>query len=174
MGNALIAEAIEVTSFLYLKRKEKGISAGFAKEIRRLEILYAASIIEALFLYVFKQRGESMHRVDYKDVHILPSAFQSGTSRLVVAKQIKSPKPDRELMLDNLLDFFYENGTIKKKLKQRVDTARNVRNTFHLAKSRKGIRCDAASVNAAYDAVIEMLNVAKVAIQKGPANPAKA
>lgn len=157
-----IEDAIEIASFLHLKRNERGTSKGFAIEICRMEILYAASIIEAVFLYLFKKRKEIMYKTDYKNVHTLPSVYQSATtSLLVVARQVQIPRADRELMLDNLLDFFFKKGLIKKRLKLKIDKARTVRNTFHLAKSRKGIRCNAVSVNTAYDTVIEVFSVAR-------------
>ncbi len=157
-----IEDAIEIGSFLYLKRNEKGVSKGFASEICRMEILYAASIIEAVLLYLFKKQKELLPKTDYKDIHILPGTYQSTTSsRLVIARQIQIPRLDRELMLDNLLDFFFKKGFIKRRLKLKIDRARTVRNTFHLAKSRKGIRCDAASVNAAYDTVVEVFSAAR-------------
>lgn len=158
-----IEGAIETISFLYLKRNEKGISAGFSSEIRRMEILYAASIIEAIFIYLFKKRKESIFKTEYKDVRTLPAPYH-----FVVARQIQTPKTERELMLDNLLDFFSKSGVIKKKLKWKIDTARNVRNTFHLAKSRKGIRCDTKSVNSAYDAVVEVFSVARNLLKNKP------
>ncbi len=157
-----VSDAIETTSFLYLKRNEKGVSAGFASEIRRMEILYAASIIEAVLLFLFKKRNESMTKMDYKDVHILPASYQqSAASQFVVAKQSKVLRQDRELMLDNLLDFFSEKRVIKNSLKTKIDKARRVRNTFHLSKSRKGIRCGAKAVDSANDAVIGTFAVAR-------------
>lgn len=157
-----ISDAIETTSFLYLKRNEGGVSAGFASEIRRMEILYAASIIEAVLLFLFKRRNESMTRMDYKEPHILPAKYQPNTAfQLVVAKQSKVRRQERELMLDNLLDFFAEKGIIKNSLKAKIDKARRVRNTFHLSKSRKGIRCGTKAVDSANDAVIETFTMAR-------------
>ncbi len=157
-----IENAIEITSFLNLKRNEEGTATGFAKEIRRMEILYAASIIEAILIYLFKKLGDQIHKIDYKDVYTLPNSYQLvAPSTFVLAKQIQTPRTERELMLDNLLEHFSKKGLIKKDLKSKIDTARKVRNTFHLAKSRKGIRCDAVSVNSAYDAVLGMLTVAR-------------
>lgn len=157
-----IEHAIEITSALYLKRNEKGVSKGIALEFCRMEILYAASIIEAILLYMFKSKNEKLNKLEYKEVYPLPSSYQSsGSPILVLAKQSQIPRQERELMLDNLLVFFTKNGTIKNDLKKKIDKARTVRNTFHLAKSRQGIRCDALSVNSAYDAVIDIFSVAR-------------
>ncbi len=112
-----IENSIETTSFLYLKRNEKSTSSGFAKEIRRAEILYAASIIEAVLIHLFKRRGESMSKTDYKDVVTLPSIYQSGSHPVVVARQVQIPKLGRELTLDSLLELFSKNGIIKHRLK---------------------------------------------------------
>ena len=157
-----IRESIELTSILYIKRNEKDADKWVVKEFCRMEILYAASIIEAVLLYVFKEKNFSLDRMNYKEVHILPKHFQADQDRkVVVATQIKKTAQERELMLDSLVSFFYKKKLITKTLKGRIDSVRKVRNTFHLSKSRHGIRCDADSVNTAYDTVIQVFAFAR-------------
>ncbi len=150
-----IEDALETTSFLYLQEKGGGMSEGFSRENRRMIILYSASIIEAVLLHLYKRKGFSISRVVYKKVHVLPQTYQLDLdTKLVLAKQIEEPRDDRELMLDTLLKHFVSEGVIKLPLKKKIDKAKNVRNTFHLSKSRKGIQCSAPSVESSFTAVL--------------------
>lgn len=50
-----LVEAIETISELYIIQQDPKY-AELAKEIRRVIVLYCASIIEAVFLYLYKKR----------------------------------------------------------------------------------------------------------------------
>ena len=104
-----IIDAIETISGLYLFEQDAKYALGLKKEIRRVLILYSASIIEAVLLYLYNKGKFSLSKIDYSDVRVLPNPYQFDQSfKLVIAKQIEIPKKDRELMLDVLLKFFSE------------------------------------------------------------------
>lgn len=153
-----IEEAIETNSFLYLMERDHKFDAGTSKEIRRIIILYSASIIEAILLFLYKKKKFSSQKTYYSEIHTLPTKYQQNNeSRIVIATQIKKQREERELMLDVLVDFFFDEKIINKVLKSKIDKARDIRNTFHLSKSRKGIHCGVKAVNVSNDAVLETI-----------------
>ena len=86
----------------------------------------------------------------------MPDNYQNDKNNIfVLAKKKTVAKDNRELMLDSLLKLFNDSGIISDVLKDKIDKARKVRNTFHLAKSRKGIFCGIKVVNLSFEAVLE-------------------
>jgi len=162
-----IEGAIETISFLYLFGKKFEASSGVAKEIRRVIILYSASIIEAALLFIYKRKGFAMEKLNYTNVYPLPKEYQfESNSVLVLAKQISKSKQDRDLMLDSLLKFFSDKRIIKTSLKERIDRVRNVRNTFHLSKSRKGVQCGVTSVTSSLRAAVNTILAVEAYLEK--------
>lgn len=164
-----IQVAIETSSFLFLMERDNKFDTGTSKEVRRIIILYAASIIEAILLYLYKKGKFSIEKVHYSDVYTLPSVYQlDSKSTLIVAKQFKKERHEREIMLDVLVELFFDKKIIGKSLKLKIDTARNIRNTFHLSKSRKGISCNIGIVNIANDAVLGAILVVTKYLSRNP------
>lgn len=160
-----IIDSIETVSFLYLVEKDKKYSGALGKEIRRIIILYSASIAEALLLYLYKTKNFSLTKTVYSDVSPLPDQFQlDKKARIVIAKQVKSEKNDRELMLDSLLNFFTDKKIIPSALVKKIEYAKNIRNTFHLSKSRSGIKIGATNVKHSTEAIYETLICVKKAL----------
>jgi hypothetical protein len=159
---AKIISSIFTISGLYLVEEKQRNSPELAKEIRRVIILYSAFIIEAILLFMFKKKSEKLEKIDYKDVYELPSNFQTASSyTLVVAKQVKIPKHERELMLDVLLKYYVEKGIISRNLESKIKKVKDIRNTFHLSKPRSGLRISQNDVQSASDTVYETILMAK-------------
>lgn len=153
-----IEDAIEMISVLYLLEKQEHLPQVFLKENRRIIILYSAAIIEAILLYVVKKKRWTIERTSYKNVSALPNNYQlDSKSTLVVAKQVQETRSEKELMLDVVLRTCLEKGVINLHLKPKIEKAKNVRNTFHLSKSRKGLNCTLSSANQSFDAVLETI-----------------
>lgn len=167
-----IENAIETMAFLYLierneRAKEEKPSPGFLKEIYRMIILYSASVIEAVLLYLYKKKSFSLTKPVYKNVHTLPSEYQlEPDSKLVFARQKQEQKDVKELMLDILLKTAYEKKVIKKTLSTKIEKLKNVRNTFHLSKSRKGIQCSRQLVNESFKTVLETVTAVQSFLSK--------
>ncbi|MEK7502305.1 MAG: hypothetical protein AAB609_02160 [Patescibacteria group bacterium] len=162
-----IIDAIETISGLYLFEQDAKYALGLKKEIRRVLILYSASIIEAVLLYLYNKGKFSLSKIDYSDVRVLPNPYQFDQSfKLVIAKQIEIPKKDRELMLDVLLKFFSEKKIISKELEKNIKKVKDFRNTFHLSKSRSGLLVSTRMVQISTDAVYETIVAVKNNIQK--------
>ncbi len=164
-----IEDAIEMISLLYLLEKQGSFPRGFLKENRRMIILYSASVVEAVLLYVYKKKGFAIRKTNYLDVVTLPASYQlEPGSTLVVAKQVQGTRPDRELMLDILLKVCFDEGVIDAQLQARIEKAKNVRNTFHLSKSRKGLNCSPASANQSFEAVLDTIVQSREYLHKNP------
>lgn len=162
-----IIDAIETISGLYLFEQDAKYALGLKKEIRRVLILYSASIIEAVLLYLYKKGKFSISKIDYSDVRILPNPYQFNQSfKLVIAKQIEIPKSDHELMLDVLLKYFSDKIIISRDLEKNIKKAKDFRNTFHLSKSRSGLFVTTKMVQISTDAVYETVIAVKNYLQK--------
>lgn len=153
-----IEESILAAAGLYLLQQDSRTAAALSKELRRTIILYSASIIESILLYVYKKKKFSNKKIEYMNITQLPNDFQlEKDSILVVAKQVRKEREDRELMLDVLIKVFSEKGIISHSLKKKVEDIKDVRNTFHLSKSRRNIICSPRLVSMANDAIIETI-----------------
>jgi len=151
-----IKDSLEVATLLYLQERSGKFFIGVSKEIRRIIILYEASIIEAVLLFLFKKRNFSLPKVEYKNPNKLANIYQIDKKfDVVIAQQIQTKKSDNELMLDVLVNFFRRQKVISSNLSQKIRNTKNVRNTFHLTKSRKGIHCGSIAVRNSADAVLE-------------------
>ncbi len=161
-----ITDAIETISGLYFVEQDKKYTVELSKEIRRIIILYVASVIEAVMLYVYRKYNFSLTKLNYSEVVILPDNFQFQTgSRVVIAKQIVETKNERELMLDVLVKLFLEKKIISKKLAKKIKKTKDIRNTFHLSKSRTGILVSRVIVESSVEALYEMITTAKKYIE---------
>ncbi len=157
-----IVNAIETISFLYLVEKDEKYSTELSKEIRRVIVLYAASIIEAALLYLYKKGEFSILKIEYKNVYTLPQQYQQEKdTTIVVAKQMNIQKNDRELMLDVLLKLFSDEKLIPPDLEGKIKKAKDVRNTFHLSKSRLGLQSSPKTVTLSTEAIYETILIVK-------------
>mgnify|MGYP001599166181 CR=1 FL=1 len=93
-----IIESIETISGLYLVEKDSKYPKELTREVRRIIILYSASIIEALLLFLYKKSKYHIENIEYKEVFQLPSGFQSeNKSKLIIAKQVRTVKMNGNL-----------------------------------------------------------------------------
>lgn len=160
-----IVDSIEMISLLYLIEKEGKIPEAFSKESRRIIILYAASIIEALLLYLYKKGDFSLKKTDYKEVSAFPRNFQNDVSfTFVYAKQVKTRLRDQDLMLDVLVKVFEEKNIIDSRLAAQIVKLKDVRNTFHLSKSRQGRIPSYRRVIDSTDAIVKTIEAARTFI----------
>lgn len=162
-----IIEAIETISGLYLVEKDSKYPKELTKEVRRIIILYSASIIEAVLLFLYKKKKYRIENIIYKDIYQLPSKFQlESKSKVIIAKQEKIVKSERELMLDVLLRYFTDNKVISESLEEKIKKAKDIRNTFHLSKSRTGLLTGPKIVQVSTDAIYETILIIKEQLDK--------
>lgn len=161
LRNKLVG-AIETISDLYTISEGPETKTLLAIEIRRVIVLYVASIIEAILLFLFKNTSLTYPKIEYADVCVLPSSFQlEKDKKLVVAKQIENVRSDKELMLDVLLKVFVNKNIISAELETKIKHAKDVRNTFHLSKLRSGIFLSKKKVDISIEALYEVVEITR-------------
>jgi len=124
---------------LYKQSKHGGQKDLYAEETRRIIILYVISAIEAILLYLYKERGESLEKIEYKYAHALPEKFlYDGKDGLpvVIAVQQRVPRKEYEIGLRELVYFFETKNLMKKETARDILDMNDVRNTFHFNKPR--------------------------------------
>ncbi|KKW33210.1 MAG: hypothetical protein UY76_C0007G0006 [Candidatus Uhrbacteria bacterium GW2011_GWA2_52_8d] len=156
-----IADTTKIMSVFYITDQQRGLDPLFVKELRRIYVLYAASIVEVLLVCLFKKGGFSIEDVVYKDPSPLPEKYQSGKDTIVLARQGKKQRPERRLTLDVLIGFFEELGRLPVNLVKRLRVMKDVRNTFHLGKSRQGRQLNSKSLEAAATAILEVAEIVR-------------
>ena len=125
-------------------------------------VLYCASIIEAVFLFLYKKNNFEITKLEYRDVQTLIQRYQLDPDcKFVIATQMNVPRHERELMLDLLLKLFVDKNIISKQLEGKIEKAKSIRNTFHLTKSRSGLTVSPSSIKTAIDAVYETIIVVR-------------
>jgi len=155
-----IEGSIEYMYLLY-DRTLKEMDKDFKMETYRVITLYVASIIEAVFLYTYRQKGKSLIITDYK----LPSQLTDKIThkdlprgRVVIIVQIKREAKDREMTFDKLITFFEEEKLMPQGFLEKVRKIKDIRNTFHLSMSRKHIKCDTKAVEESLKVLVDVLN----------------
>lgn len=154
--------AIKTISDLYTISEGPDTKPLLSIEIRRVIVLYVASIIEAILLFLYKKTNINQSKIEYTDICVLPNSFQlEKDKRFVVAKQIETARSDRELMLDVLLKVFIDKKAISTELETKIKHAKDVRNTFHLSKLRGGILVNKKKVDASIEALYEIVEITR-------------
>lgn len=160
-----LEESMWFISALGVDLKSDNRNALYREETCRVIILYVVSSIEAVLLYLYKRRGEKMVKSEYRHVHQLPNAYAYGRktgARVVVAMQETIERKDYEIGLHDLVTFF-KGRILLEKTAEKILSLNDVRNTFHLSKSREK-RCDDAWVESALAVLVHVLENAPHAI----------
>ena len=159
-----IEDSIEYIYLLHQESKEKGKNILYKEETNRVIILYVISVIEALFLYFYKNISEKDVNIDYKVLQELPKDIISKKEKgkIVLALKQENEKKEYELMLHTLVNFFEKVGRIKSSTKTRILELNQLRNTFHLSKKRKN-KCNTKAVEDALDLLVYVIkNISKI------------
>ncbi len=170
--DAILRDNIESSiRYIYLlfSRSLSENDADFKTETHRVIVLYVASVVEAILLYVYRERGQPQEIVEYKHPTQLSGEFFHKAlpgKKVVVAVQVSRAAGEREMMLDKLITFFQEKKLMKKVFAEKIVAAKDIRNTFHLAKSREGIDCDVAAVEKALDLLVKTIKYAPRVLKK--------
>lgn len=156
-----IVESVEFVVWLWVlaqKTEEK-----YQDEMVRTVILYNISIVEALLLFWAKKQKKKFFEDKYTDKHILPIKFQSATDKeLLVAHFSKVEKSDARVWLHDLIAEGKQ--LLGKDLHGRVTDLQDIRNTFHLSKTRRVLSLQKAE--SSFDVVLEVVNKIKKDLQK--------
>jgi len=164
---ATIENSIEYIYALFEQSNNSEQKELYREETYRVIILYVISAIEAVCLYLYKERGEKMECLEYKFVKTLPREFshnKKSGSLVVVAVQEKIEKKEHQIGLYDLIIFFRNKGLILEKTANDILELNDVRNTFHLSKPRNK-SCDLKRVESALKLLVHTIKKAPLALK---------
>lgn len=163
-----LENSIEYTYTLFEQSKSSEQKELYREETYRVIILYVVSAIEAVLLYFYKTRGEKIDYLEYKFVQTLPAEYgHRGKTGLpvVVAVQEKLEKPEYQIGLHDLVNFFKSKKLVQEKTASDILELNDVRNTFHFSKPRAK-NCDLERVKIAIQLLVHTLERAPSVLQK--------
>ena len=102
------------------------------RELSRTNVLYVASVIEALCLFLLKEKKLSVDNVEYKQTRTIsiPPEVSVSLGILVIALQVKETL--QSIPFARAIQALKENKIITKLLFDDLDSVRKARNTQHL------------------------------------------
>jgi len=159
-----IEDSIEYIYLLHQESKEDEKNILYKEETNRVIILYVISVIEALFLYFYKNIDKKLTNTKDTILKDLSKDVQpknkEGKVLLIVRKE--EEKKEHELMLHTLVKFFEKEKKIKKETADKILELNSMRNTFHLSKDRKN-KCSIEMVENALSLLVYIIkNVSKI------------
>ena len=147
-----IEDSIEYVYVLTEESKKKeDRSALYKEETYRVIILYIASIIEAILLYLYKRQSDKITYTYYKFINPLHEDYQHASDRespVIIAVQKTVEKVEHQIGMFELVSFFKEKKFMKEETAEEILKINNLRNTLHLNKPREGNACDITQVEA--------------------------
>ena len=156
-----IVESVEFVGWLWVlaqKTEEK-----YQDEMVRTVILYNMSIVEALLLFWAKKQKKKFFEDKYTDKHILPNELQGVNGKeLLIAHFSRVEKNDTRVWFHDLIAEGKQ--LLGKGLHTRVVDLQDIRNTFHLSKSRRVLSFKKAE--GSFDVVLEVVNKIKKDLKK--------
>lgn len=164
-----IEDSIEFAYALREEAKREGKSTLYKEETNRVIILYTVAVIEAILLYLFKRSGKEIFGVEYKFPSQLGEEYHHSSdkdSRVVVAVQKKTKKEDIKIMMNDLIKFFQDENFIKPEMLADLLRTNDLRNTFHLSKSREEAVCDTSRVESALKLLLDVIEDVPKAVLK--------
>lgn len=141
----------------------------YKEETHRVIILYIVAVIEAILLYVLKERNNKIFSLIYKNPHEISKKIKHldyPNNKLITAIRIKKTKKDNEIGMKDLIDFMEKHNLMTATTAKEILTINNIRNTFHFTKSRDGIDIDIKKVEKAFAVLLKIIKGAPKAIIK--------
>ncbi len=163
-----LENSIEFIYILFEKSKDQEQKKIYQEETYRIIILYVVSSIEAVLLYFFKDRAEKIEYTDYKFVKPLSPEFEHKEKPglcVVIAVQEKKQKPEHQIGLFDLVNFFRNKKLIKEKTADDILELNDVRNSFHFCKPRSKT-CDLERVESALALLVYIIEKAPRGLRK--------
>jgi len=156
-----IVESVEFVAWLWVLAQK--IEEKYRDESVRTVILYNMSIVEALLLFWAKKKKKKFFEDKYTDKHILPTELQGVTNKeLLVAHFSKMEKDDTRIWFHDLIAEGKQ--LLGKDLHDRVVDLQDIRNTFHLSKTRRALSLKKSEES--FDVVLEVVNKIKRDLKK--------
>lgn len=163
-----IEDSVEYMNVLFDTTKDSSSDA-YKEETYRVIILYVVAVIEAILLYVLKERGDEIMSVTYKNASEISKKVKHEEypkDIFVTAIQCKEVKADQQIGVQDLVGFMKRNKLMRKKTAEGILEINNIRNTFHLNKSRTNISLELEKVERAFSLLYKIIEGAPKAIAK--------
>ena len=156
-----IIESVGFVAYLWVLAQQ--IEEKYRDEMARTVILYNISIVEALLLFWAKKHKIKFLEDKYTEKYVLPKNLQGIPDKeLLVAHCCKIEKPDARIWLHDLVSEGKQ--LLGSDLHSEIIDLQDIRNTFHLSKTRRTLSLDRAEDS--FDVVLEVVNKIKKDITK--------
>ncbi len=155
-----VQDSIEYTYLLFEEVKTKTDNRLYQEETCRVTILYIVSIIEAILLFLYKKGGYTIPHIEYKYVQALSEDYQHKGAvgdRIIIAVQKSGHKEEYQIGLKSLVDVLCAKNLISKQIASEIFAMNDLRNTFHLSKSREKNSCDIDQVERALKLLVYVI-----------------
>lgn len=151
-----IEDSIEFMYALHKRVGDLNQNSLYQEETCRVIILYVISIIEAILLSLCKARGEKFERIEFKFSSALPLSYSHNERvglSVVVAVKESVIRADAEIGMKDLVQFFKSKTLFTEKVAKDILDFNDIRNTFHLSKTRSKT-CDIKQVEKAFKLLV--------------------
>lgn len=132
----------------------------FIEETCRVIILYIQSIIEAVLLYFYNIHSDNIMMIEYIEIQKLPSSYTKNDQYIPVIAMQKQ-KQRSQPGFQELVQFFKDRKNMTLETSNKMLKLNQIRNTFHLNKSRESLVCDEKQVNESFELLM-------ITLSKGP------
>lgn len=163
-----IVDSINYMNVLFKTNKQIANNT-HKEETYRVIILYIVAVIEALLLYVLKERNEEIITLNYKkpsEISIKVKHTDYPNDKFVTAIQCKEIKPDQQIGVQDLVNFMHKKNLMKADTVNDILEINNIRNTFHLNKPRLDIKLELNKVEKAFALLYKIIDGVPKAIAK--------
>lgn len=132
------------------------------KELRRSALLYVASIVEALCLFVIKKENLLLEKVDLKSAQAITlpqgATMPQGMS-LVIAFQEKTIQPLQKFPFNNAINLLQQSTLISSAFAKKIHELKERRNSQHLYGRTSGRQVPLAYTQHAFSVLTKLLRV---------------
>lgn len=161
-----LENSIEFIYSLFERSKIEKEVPLYKEETYRVIILYVISVIEAILLYFYKERGEKIEHFEYKYPERLMDYChkEKQNFEVVVAVREKIEQKENQVGLHALVDLFRSKNLIRKETADSILELNDIRNTFHLCKPRTK-KCGISHVESALKLLVHTIENAPIALK---------
>jgi len=159
--------ALKYATYLMLSHY-KNSNENFKEETCRVIVLYIASILEAVLLYLYSKQGKKIEKIEYKEITILKPVFQNKENggETVLAIKTKKVISENNIGIHELIKHFEKNKIITKaETGVGLNEINEMRNTHHLSKDRNQ-KCTIIDVEKALEMLIYTLEKVPLILSK--------
>lgn len=146
----------------YLIRNSAKAKRHHKRELRRVVILYVASVAEALCLFLIRRGGLSKEKIEYKYPHTItiPNIIVPDKKAIIVALQEKVSPSLTDVPLFDTINILRKGKMITVPFAKRLHTLREKRNSQHLY-DRASKHISAIDVNQAFSVLQSLFRIIK-------------